>query len=134
MKTENNPAGSEPEAPSPAGSQPPAQRRELLPLPALAAICLYMLVLAVVNALGVVSGQFRPVYLLLSALFIAAAAGLLMLFRWAWALSLGAVVLLACLFFWKFSIQHEFPFAVQGLLNLVFVLYLIRTEVRERLR
>jgi len=49
-------------------------------------------------------------------------------------MTLAAVVLLACLFAWQFSTQHAFPFIVQGLLNLVFFLYLVRPEVREKLR
>jgi hypothetical protein len=108
--------------------------RELLPLPGLAGISLYMLVLAGVSILGVVNGQFRPVYLIFSAFFITAALGLLRLLRWAWALTLGAIVLLVTLFAWKFTTEHQFPFLVQGLLNLVFFLYLIRTEVRSRLK
>jgi glycerol-3-phosphate acyltransferase PlsY len=98
------------------------------------AIGLYLLLLAGINVLAVVSGQMRPVYLVFSAAFIAAALGLLLMLRWAWALALAAVILLACLFLWKFSLQHEFFFAVQGLLNLVFFLYLVRTAVRQRLR
>jgi len=57
-----------------------------------------------------------------------------MLFRWAWALALAAVFLLAGYNLWFFSTQHQLPALVQGLLNLVFFLYLVRTEVRERLR
>jgi hypothetical protein len=120
-----------------ASGQKPAvapQRRELLQLPGLVAISLYMLILAAVNILAVVSGQFRPPYLVFSAFFIAAGLGLLLLLRWAWAMTLAAVALLACLFAWKFSTQHAFPFIVQGLLNLVFFLYLVRPEVREKLR
>jgi hypothetical protein len=118
----------------PAGAPPQPQRRELLPLPGLAAIGLYMLVLAGVSILGVVGGQYGTVYLVFSAIFIAAALGLLLLLRWAWALTLGAVVMLMGLFGWKFSTEHQIPFIVQGLLNLVFFLYLVRTEVRSKLR
>jgi hypothetical protein len=113
-------------------SQP--QGRELLPLPGLGGIALYMLVLAGVSILGVVNGQFRPTYLVFSAFFFTAALGLLLMFRWAWALSLAAVVLLVTLFTWKFLTEHQYPFLVQGLLNLVFFLYLVRTEVRSKLR
>jgi len=109
-------------------------RRALLQLPGLVAISLYMLVLAVVNIAAVATGQFSPPCLVFSAVFIAAGLGLLLLLRWAWAMTLAAVVLLACLFAWKFSMQHAFPFIVQGLLNLVFFLYLVRPEVREKLR
>ncbi|MGA3010469.1 MAG: hypothetical protein ABSD72_09425 [Terracidiphilus sp.] len=112
--------------------QPP---RDLLPLPAMAAISLYLLALAVVIVLGVVSGRhYPPLFLFLAAGFITAAAGLLLLLRWAWALALGAVFLLAVYNLWFFASQHQPPALVQGLLNLVFFLYLIRTEVREKLR
>jgi hypothetical protein len=119
---------------SPVGAPPPPQKRELIPLPGLAAIGLYMLVLAGISILGVASGKFPPVFLVFSATFIAAALGLLMLFRWAWALTLGAVALLVALFGWKFAVEHQAPFIVQGLLNLVFFLYLVRTEVRSKLK
>jgi hypothetical protein len=122
-----------PNLPAP-GIPPPAPRRELLSLPALAAISLYMVVLAVVDVFGVVGGQFRPIYLVLAAFFLAAAGGLLLLFRWAWALTLAAVVLLAGLFIFKFYTDHQLPFIIQGLMNLIFFLYLVRPEVREKLR
>lgn len=118
-----------PGAPQPAGSGP------RIPLPGMAAIALYLLLLAGTIILGVVAGRhYPPVYLVFSALFIAACAGLLMLFRWAWALALAAVLLIAVYNLWIFSSRHILPALLQGLLNLVFFLYLVRTEVRSRLR
>jgi hypothetical protein len=113
---------------------PRPKLRDLLHLPGLAAIGLYMLVLAVVNVFAVVAGQIRPFYLVFSAIFFAASFGLLLMMRWAWTLTLAAVVLLMGLFLWKFSVQHQLPFIVQGLLNTIFFLYLVRPEVREKLR
>ena len=113
---------------------PLTRLRALQRIPGLIAISLYMFVLAVINILGVVSGHLRPELLIFSALFIAAALGLLMLLRWAWALALAAMALLVALFLWKFAASHDFPYAIQGLLNLVFFLYLVRIEVREKLR
>lgn len=115
-------------------SAPPQQRRQLLPLPGLAAIGFYMLVLSGVSVIGVVGGKFPPLFLIFSVLFVTASLGLLKLFRWAWALTLAAVLLLVALFAWKFSTEHQAPYIVQGLLNLVFFLYLIRTEVRSKLK
>jgi hypothetical protein len=109
-------------------------RRIVLPLPALAAIALYMMVLAGTGIVGVAEGHMPPLYLIFSAAFVTAALGLLMMLRWAWALTLAAVLLLAGLFFWRFAAGHSPAYIVQGLLNLVFFLYLIRTEVREKLR
>lgn len=110
-------------------------RRDLLPLPGLAAISLYLLLLSGVIILGVVSGRhYPPLFLFFAACFIASAAGLILLLRWAWAMALGAVFLIAVYDLWIFTIQHELPALVQGLLNLVFFLYLIRSEVRAKLR
>jgi glycerol-3-phosphate acyltransferase PlsY len=112
-----------------------APRRKRLPLPGLAAISLYLLLLSGVIVVGVVSGHYYPpFFLVFAAGFITAAAGLLLLLRWAWAMALGAVFLLVVYDFWIFSIQREPPALVQGLLNLVFFLYLVRTEVRAKLR
>jgi drug/metabolite transporter (DMT)-like permease len=114
-------------------AQPP--RRNRLPLPGMAAISLYLLLLSGVIILGVVSGRYYPpFFLVFAAAFITAAAGLLLLLRWAWAMALGAVFLLVVYDLWIFSIQHEPPALVQGLLNLVFFLYLVRTDVRAKLR
>lgn len=125
---------SNPDASNAAGAVPLA-RRELLPLPGLVAIALYLLVLAGVIILGVVGGRHYPaLFLIFAAAFIAASAGLIMLLRWAWALALATVLLLACYNLWIFSTVHQPPAIVQGLLNLVFFLYMIRTDVRERLR
>lgn len=107
--------------------------KAILQLPALAAISLYMLILAGVLVLGVVGRHYPPLYLVFSVLFIAASAGLMRLLRWAWALTLGAVVLLAGYNLWLFASQRQAAGLVQGLLNLVFFLYLVRTEVRDKL-
>jgi hypothetical protein len=112
-----------------------SQLADRLPLPGLAAISLYLLALAGVIILGVVGGRHYPLlFLVFAAGFIASSTGLLMLLRWAWAMALGAVSLLAAYDLWIFSTQHQLPALVQGLLNLVFFLYLIRTEVRGKLR
>jgi hypothetical protein len=111
----------------------PEPRRGLLP--GLAAISLYLMLLSGVIILGVVSGGHYPrVYLVFAAVFMAASAGLILLFRWAWALALGAVFLLAVYNLWIFATEQQTPGLVQGLLNMVFFLYLVRTEVRLRLR
>ena len=111
----------------------PEPRRGLLT--GLAAISLYLILLSGVIILGVVSGGHYPrVYLVFAAIFMAASAGLILLFRWAWALALGAVFLLAVYNLWIFAIEQQTPGLVQGLLNMVFFLYLVRTEVRLRLR
>jgi hypothetical protein len=115
-------------------STPAGAAGSILQLPGLAAISLYMLILAGVIILGVASGdRYPPLFLIFAALFIAASAGLMRLFRWAWAHALAAVLLLAIYNLWIFSTLRQTPSLVQGLLNVVFFLYLIRTEVREKL-
>ncbi|MGB7265801.1 MAG: hypothetical protein WBC92_09835 [Terracidiphilus sp.] len=119
-----------------APTRPPRQpqRPRILQLPGLVAIAVYMLMLAGSAIVAVAHGNSHPVYLIFSALFIAGALGLLMLFRWAWALTLAAVAMLAGLSLWSFSSQHSFAALVQGLLNLVIFLYLVRTSIRAKLR
>jgi hypothetical protein len=105
-----------------------------LPLPGAAAIGLYLLLLAGVIIVGAAGGHYPKMFLFFAAVFLAASAGLLMMFRWAWALALAAVFLLVAYNVWIFSSRHQGSALVQGLLNLVFFLYLGRPEVRERLR
>ncbi|MGA3333110.1 MAG: hypothetical protein ABSC62_02980 [Terracidiphilus sp.] len=111
-----------------------AQRPLLLQFPGLIAISFYMLLLAFISIVSVVNHRFGPVYLFFSVLFIAGALGLLLLLRWAWALSLAAVALLVGLLLWTYTTQHNSSSLVQGLLNLVIFLYLMRTDLREKLR
>jgi hypothetical protein len=109
--------------------------KPLFPLPGLAAISLYLLVLAAVIILGVVAGgHYPPLFLIFAATFIAASAGLFKLFRWAWSLALAAVLLLVVYNLWIFSAEHQPAALVQGLLDLIFFLYLVRPEVRSQLR
>lgn len=112
----------------------PTVKRELLPLPGLAAISLYLLLLSVVIVVGVVGRHYPPILLVLPVFLIAASGGLFLLLRWAWALALAAVLMLSAYNLWIFTRMHMFAALIQGLLNLVFFLYLARTEVREKLR
>jgi hypothetical protein len=128
-QTNATPGGSEPDR----GSTQPTNRNRL-PAPGVLAIGLYLLVLAGVIILGVAGGHYPALFLLLAAAFMTASAGLILLLRWAWALALAAVFLLACYYAWFAASEHAAPPLVQGLLNLVFFLYLVRTEVRSKLR
>jgi hypothetical protein len=49
-------------------------------------------------------------------------------------MTLGAVFLLAGYNAWIFSVQRQTSALIQGALNLVMFLYLIRPEVRDHLR
>ena len=104
------------------------------PLPGLIAIAFYLLLLSVVIVIGVVGGHYPLLFILLPVFLLAACGGLLMLFRWAWAMALSAVLLLGGYNAWIFMRLHYGASLIQGLLNLVFFFYLVRTEVREKLR
>ncbi len=112
----------------------PGMEGKQLPPPGLAAIALYLLVLAAVIIPNVVERHYPAFYLVFSVLFISASAGLLLLLRWAWALALSAVFLLTLYYLWVSTSLHRAGALVEGLLNLVFFLYLVRTEVRNKLR
>jgi glycerol-3-phosphate acyltransferase PlsY len=112
----------------------PAKLQELARFPGLAAVALYLVLLVGVLILGVAGHHYPLLFLLFAPVFLAASAGLLLLLRWAWSLALAAVLLLAGYNFWIFSTSHVGPALVQGLLNMVFFFYLVRTQIRERLR
>jgi len=107
---------------------------KVFPLPGMIGIALYMLVLAAVVSFGAVGGHLPKLFLILVPFFVTASFGMLRMFRWAWALTLSAVFLLMTYDLWLFLNQKEPGGAVQGLLNLVFFFYLVRVDVRRRLR
>ena len=102
-------------------------------LPGMAAICMFMLVVTIVNAfIAARNRQFAV--LAICTLFTVGIFGLLRLKRWGWALVLGGCLTFSLSYFFIFTTQHAFPFLVQALFALMFFLYLVRPEVRERLR
>ena len=108
-------------------------------LPGMAAISLWMLALSLIGVTGVLTrhypgGGLRIAILVLSSLFAIAALGLMRRRRWGWALSLGAVFLSMCVGFYGIFRLHQGQWIVMALVNLVFFLYLVRSEVIERLR
>ena len=108
-------------------------------LPGVAGICLFMLVLTLVNAFAALKGRFgagggKYGVLGLCTLLAAGVFGLLRLRRLGWALVLGGCLTLSLGNLYVFEKTHAGPFLLQGLFALVFFLYLVRTEVRDRLR
>ena len=116
---------------------PPGERAGMLP--GIAAICMFLLLVTLLNAFGAIQGAFGSTaakYSVLGVctLLLVGIFGLLRLLRWGWALVLGGCLVMSLgdiLFFVHF---HTGFFLVRGLLEMVFFLYLSRTEVRERLR
>jgi hypothetical protein len=110
-----------------------------LPLPAMAAIALWMLALAVLAVTGVLTGRYpagtaRIAVLFLATMFAAAGLGLMRMRRWGWALTLAAVFLSMCYGWYSVFHLHQGQWAVMSVINLIFFLYLVRPEVIGRLR
>lgn len=107
-------------------------------LPGVAGICMFMLLVTTINAFAALRGTFgtgRGKYgmLAICTLLAAGVFGLLRLKRWGWALVLAGCLTMFLGNVFYFRQTHAAPFVVQGLFALVFFLYLVRPEVRERL-
>ena len=100
----------------------------------MAGIALYMFVLAGVVGFGAATGRFPRLFLIVCLLFVAAAVGLIRLYRWGWALTTAASFLLMSYGVWAYVRTHMAAALVMSFLNLIFFLYLVRPEVRDRLR
>lgn len=108
-------------------------------LPGIAGICLYMIFMVMINVYAALKGAYgtgMPRYgvLALCTLLAVGIFGLLRLYKWGWALVTAGALLEASGDFIYFSRLHVGFFLVRAGLVLVFFLYLVRTEVRERLR
>jgi len=117
----------------------PTRNAKGVMLPGVAAIALYMLFMAMMNAFGAVRGMFRTPaanysVLAVCSLLVIGVFGLLRMQRWGWALVLGGAIFLALGDIFYFRLTHAPFLAVRALLEMVFFLYLIRTEVRDRMR
>jgi hypothetical protein len=110
-----------------------------LPLPGMAAISLWMLALALMGVTGVLTGHYPPGgprvgILILCSVFALAGLGLMRLRKWGWALTLGAVFCSMCFGCYNLFRFHQAQWVVMVAINLVFFLYLVRSEVIGRLR
>lgn len=108
-------------------------------LPGVAAISLYMLFMAGINAFGALRGMFRTPaadygVLAVCTLLALGVFGLLKMKRWGWALVLGGAIFLALGDVFYFKLTHAPFFAIRAALEMIFFLYLVRPEVRERTR
>jgi uncharacterized membrane protein (DUF2068 family) len=104
------------------------------PLPGMAAVALWMLMLCGIGLFGVITHHLPFAVIILCAFFAAASAGLLQQRRWGWALSLAAAFLSLCYGVYMLVHFHQLPLIVMIAVNLIFFLYLVRPEVIERLR
>ena len=111
-----------------------SRRSRLLKMPGMIARAVYMFLLTAIIVASVARGGAGPAYLVLAALFVVGAIGLLLFYRWGWALTLAAAALSSATFLFNFFTQHAFYALEQGLISLVIFLYLVRTSVRDQLR
>lgn len=107
-------------------------------LPGVAGIAMFLLLLALMNTFAALKGIFgtgsgRYGVLAVCTLLVAGIFGLLQMRRWGWAIVTAGALLLAVGYLILFTRTHSAPMVVQSLFGIVFFLYLIRTEVRERL-
>ncbi len=107
-------------------------------LPGVAAICMFLLFLTMVNVYGALVGGFGTGWgkygvLTLCTMLAAGIFGLLRLQRWGYSLVMAGCILLAVGDFFYFTKSHVAFFLLRGLFEMVFFLYLVRTEVRDRL-
>jgi len=107
-------------------------------LPGIAGICLLMVLLTMANVYAALHGAFgvgaaKVGVLALCTLLAVGILGLMQLRKWGWALVTAGCLLFAAGDFFIFTKTHVASLLVRGLFMLVFFLYLVRQETRERL-
>ncbi len=107
-------------------------------LPGIAAICMWMLVVALMGVFSVLNGTFagaqsRYTVLPVCTMLVVGVFGLLRLRRWGWALVMAGTLLLSLGYMYLARTAHHPALYVMAGLNLCFFLYLARQETRERL-
>jgi hypothetical protein len=108
-------------------------------LPGVAAIALWMLVIATMGAFAVLKHHVprqMGLFLVLpfSTLIILGVFGMLSMRRWGWALVLGGTLSVGLWCFYIYGVFHISQTLVMGMLHIVFFFYLVRAQVRERMR
>src|SRR5271156_6821929 len=107
-------------------------------LPGIAGICLFMIIMTMVNVFAALRGAYgvgtaKIGILALCTLLAVGIFGLLRLRKWGWALVTAGCLLLSAGDFYLFSRLHALFFLIRGIFALLFFLYLVRQETRERL-
>jgi hypothetical protein len=107
-------------------------------LPGIAGIALFLLVLALINTFAALNNNFPGIYkygiLALCSVLVVGIFGLLKMRRWGHSIVLAGCLLLSSSYFYYFSRVRQLPMLVQGFFMLLFFLYLVRPEVRDRMR
>src|SRR6195952_3811308 len=97
-------------------------------LPGIAGICMFLLLVTMLNAFGALRGAFgspaaKYSVLAICTLLLVGIFGLLRLLRWGWALVLGGCLVMSLGDLIFFAHTHAGFFIVRGLLEMVFFLY-----------
>ena len=107
-------------------------------LPGIAGICMFMIFMTMLNVYAGLHGSFgvgtsKYGVLALCTLLAVGIFGLLRLKKWGWAIVTAGCLLLSVGDLLYFEKTRAGFFLVRGLFDLVFFLYLVRTQVRDRL-
>ena len=107
-------------------------------LPGIAGIGIFLLLMTLLNVFAALSNRFgagagKTAILALCTLLVAGVFGLFRMRRWGHAIVLAGTLLLSASYFYLFAHVHELPFILQGFFMLLFFLYLVRPEVRDRM-
>ena len=108
-------------------------------LPGVAGICMFLIFLTMINVYAGLQGFFgggptRYAILTLCTILAAGIFGLLRLKKWGWAIVCAGCLLLSAGDFYLFTKVHQSFYLIRGIFEMVFFLYLVRPETRERLR
>jgi hypothetical protein len=108
-------------------------------LPGIAGICMFLIFMTMLNVYAGLHGAFgggvtKYGILSLCTLLAVGIFGLLRLYKWGWALVTAGCLMLSSGDFFFFTKTHAVFFLVRGIFVLIFFLYLVRQETRERLR
>ncbi len=107
-------------------------------LPGIAAIAMFLLLVTFINVIAVLrgvagTGPAKYGILSLCTILLAGLFGLLKMRRWGHAIVLAGCLLLSAGYFYIFTRIHILPYMVEGFFALLFFLYLVRPEVRDRM-
>lgn len=108
-------------------------------LPGIAAITLYLSLFTLATVFFALTNQSQATslarygVLVLYTLLAVGLFGQMRMRRWGWAIVLAGCLLLSATYFYAFKMQHQAPSLIQGLFMLLFFLYLVRPEVRDRM-
>ena len=104
------------------------------PLPGVAAIGLYMFLLCALWLVAIGQQKYPKSALIMCAAFAVAGHGLLRQKRWGWAMTLAAVFLSGIHAMWRVAHFHNWIMLPLAAFDLILFLYLVRPEVRQRMK